>query len=86
MRKFKLFLLTAVAVFSAFVANAQNVTVTGIVSDENGDPIPAAGVVIDGTTKGTITGNDGAYSLYSPPLVSKPRRWPLQARLSLTWY
>ena len=66
MRKFKLFLLTAVAVFSAFVANAQNVTVTGIVSDENGDPIPAAGVVIDGTTKGTITGNDGAYSINAP--------------------
>ena len=41
----------------------QTKTVTGVVVDENGDPIPGAGVVITGTTKGTATDIDGAFSL-----------------------
>ncbi len=38
-------------------------TVSGVVSDETGQPIPGATVVLKGTTNGTITDFDGAYTL-----------------------
>jgi hypothetical protein len=41
-------------------------TVSGIVTDENGEPLPGANVMIQGTTIGTITGIDGKYSLAIP--------------------
>ena len=37
--------------------------VTGRVVDSNGDPLPGAGVLIKGTTKGTTTDADGRYSI-----------------------
>ena len=37
--------------------------VSGRVVDSNGDPLPGAGVMIKGTTKGTTTDADGRYSL-----------------------
>ena len=43
--------------------HAQNITVTGKVTDENGSPVIGATVVIKGTTSGTITDVDGNYSL-----------------------
>ncbi|MCW0481875.1 SusC/RagA family TonB-linked outer membrane protein [Gaoshiqia sediminis] len=45
----------------------QNVTVTGVVSGENGEPIPGATVVVKGTSNGTITDFDGKYSLGNVP-------------------
>ena len=66
MRKVKLFIVTAVAILMCFPAFAQNLTVKGVVSDQNGDPIPAAGVIVDGTTKGTTTGLDGSYTISAP--------------------
>ena len=38
-------------------------TVTGVVSDENGDPLPGASVLVEGTTNGTTTDFDGNYSI-----------------------
>ena len=38
-------------------------TITGTVTDSNGEPIPGAGVLISGTTKGTYTDIDGKYSI-----------------------
>lgn len=38
-------------------------TVTGKVTDATGNPLPGVTVVVKGTTKGTITGTDGNYSL-----------------------
>ncbi len=38
-------------------------TVTGVVYDENGSPLPGASVVIKGTTTGVVTGFDGDYSI-----------------------
>lgn len=38
-------------------------TVTGIVNDENGTPLPGASVVVKGTTVGTQTDFDGNYSI-----------------------
>jgi TonB-linked SusC/RagA family outer membrane protein len=42
---------------------AQNRTITGKVLDSKGLPVPNASVVIKGTSKGTKTDNDGAFSL-----------------------
>jgi iron complex outermembrane recepter protein len=38
-------------------------TVTGVVKDEKGEPMPGISVVIKGTTKGTVTDIDGKFSL-----------------------
>ena len=46
----------------SFQALAQR-QVTGKVIDENGDAIPGASVIVKGTTTGTITDFDGAYTL-----------------------
>ena len=43
----------------------QKIVVSGIVSDETG-PIPGVNVAIKGTTQGTITDSQGAYSLQVP--------------------
>lgn len=44
----------------------QRGTVTGIVSEADGETLPGANVVIRGTTTGTITDIDGRYSLPVP--------------------
>lgn len=41
----------------------QSKTVTGMVTDNNGEPIIGANVMEKGTTNGTITGLDGRYQL-----------------------
>lgn len=49
-------------------AFAQNIRVTGRVLDELGEGLIGAGVVIQGTTTGTVTDLDGNYELPSVPL------------------
>lgn len=44
----------------------QQVIVTGTVTDENGEPLVGATVSIKGTTIGTITDIQGAYSIAAP--------------------
>ena len=67
MRKIKLFLLIAVSALSAgFAAHAQNITVTGVVTDGAGDPVPAAAVIVDGSKQGTSADLDGKYSISVP--------------------
>ena len=39
------------------------VRVSGKVTDENGEPLPSAGVIVSGTTTGVVTGIDGEYSI-----------------------
>ena len=52
---------------TGLVAVAQNnVTVSGTVIDENGEPILGAGVVVKGSTNGTTADMDGAFSLTVP--------------------
>lgn len=60
-------IITAFASLAALLtlsAQAQSVvTVSGTVYDENGLTLPGAGVSIEGTTTGTVTDNDGHYSI-----------------------
>lgn len=60
-------LLLMAAVLSAGLAFAQNVQVTGIAtSAEDGEPMPAVAVAIQGTGRGTTTDLNGAYSISVP--------------------
>ena len=45
------------------VDNQQQITITGIVTDADGEPLPGVGVMIKGTSQGTATDASGAYSL-----------------------
>ena len=45
---------------------AQNVNVTGKVTDKNGEPLVGAYVLVQGTRTGTSTNIDGAYTILSP--------------------
>ncbi len=45
----------------------QQTTVSGHVTDSNGQPLPGVTVVVKRTTQGTITGADGQYSLTNVP-------------------
>ena len=45
----------------SFLTYAQTGQVRGIVTDENGSPIPGANVVVKGTTNGNMTDLNGHY-------------------------
>ncbi len=45
----------------------QTITVKGVVYDDQGEPLPGAGVIVKGTTKGTVTDLDGSYELKVTP-------------------
>lgn len=45
---------------------AQQVTVSGVVVDDQNEPLIAAGVVQKGTTNGTVTDVDGSFSITVP--------------------
>ena len=44
----------------------QQITITGNVTDENGNPLPGANVIVKGTEVGTTTDPDGNFSLDLP--------------------
>ena len=56
-------LLFLIVFFISWTLMAQEKTVTGIVTDESGAPIPGVSVVVKGTSKGISTGFGGEYSL-----------------------
>ena len=58
---FAILLLSALPVFSQGAAKHR--TVTGLVSNQNGDPVVGAMVVISGTQTGTATDLEGKYSI-----------------------
>ena len=57
--------LALLGLVSAWTLSAQT-TITGVVTDESGEPLIGAGVVVEGTTIGTVTGIDGDYELTVP--------------------
>ena len=44
----------------------DDVTITGSVVDENGEPLPGATIAVQGTTRGTVTNLDGNFSITVP--------------------
>lgn len=65
MRKFLLFMLGMM--FLSASLYAQNRTITGRVTDATGAPVPGASVQVQNTTIGTVTKDDGTFSLSIPP-------------------
>ena len=63
--KAKKFFLALLGTVTALSLSAQTV-VKGVVTDENGEPLIGAGVLVQGTSVGTITGLDGDYQLTVP--------------------
>ncbi len=61
----KLYLLLLGVVFAVAPALAQR-TITGKVTDEKGNPVANASVVVKGTTTGTATKSDGSFSVTVP--------------------
>ena len=62
----KLLLLVLCQVFFLFGALAQNRTISGKVTDENGKAVTNASVLVKGTRIGTITKTDGSFTLTVP--------------------
>ena len=61
-------LLSAALVLTApFFALAQNITVSGTITDQSGETIIGAAVMVLNTTVGAVTGVDGTYSLQVSP-------------------
>ncbi|MBR3405315.1 MAG: TonB-dependent receptor [Bacteroidales bacterium] len=63
--KAKKLILALLGMVTALSLSAQT-TIKGIVTDETGEPLIGAGVLVEGTSIGTITGIDGDYVLSVP--------------------
>jgi Ca-activated chloride channel family protein len=54
----------AILILAAIViAFTESVTINGKVKDESGNPIPGVSIIIKGTTKGTLTDQNGNYKI-----------------------
>jgi len=54
--------------WTAICLSAQDIMVTGKVTDAaDGNPIPGANVIVEGTTTGTVTNAEGIYSIKTRP-------------------
>ena len=62
MKKVKLFLACLLAVLTT-VVYAQNRQITGTVTDQNGEPVAGASVLVEGTSIGAITDSNGNYTV-----------------------
>jgi hypothetical protein len=66
-------LLVTLLCFITFGLFAQDVTISGKITDESGKPVSFATVYVKNTTKGTSANSDGSYSL-----SLKPGRYDVQ--------
>lgn len=64
---FKKLCFLIVAIFMVSSIWAQQMSITGIVTDNTGQPLPGVAVVVEGTTVGTVTNVDGIYTLDGVP-------------------
>ncbi len=56
-------ILTLLLAFVVHITFAQEKTISGSVTDQDGLPLPGVNIVVDGTTTGTQTDFDGNYSI-----------------------
>src|SRR5690349_1591530 len=59
----KLSLAALVLLLCSSVMMAQDRTVSGTVTDENGQALPGVNVLVKGTSQGTVSDSNGKYSL-----------------------
>ncbi|MBA2744998.1 MAG: SusC/RagA family TonB-linked outer membrane protein, partial [Flavisolibacter sp.] len=63
-------LLLGLLMFFALTSIAQQRTVTGVIMDDKGVPLSGVSVTVKGTTTGTITSSNGAFSLNVPDNIN----------------
>ncbi|MCJ7466890.1 MAG: SusC/RagA family TonB-linked outer membrane protein [Maribacter sp.] len=56
-------ILTLLLAFVVHLTFAQDKTISGMVTDQDGLPLPGVNIVVEGTTNGTQTDFDGNYSI-----------------------
>jgi TonB-linked SusC/RagA family outer membrane protein len=66
-RVIKLTLIMLLTCFMQVYSQAQQLTVTGKITDTGGQPLPGVSVVVKGTVQGTVSNADGNYSLANVP-------------------
>lgn len=73
--------MLAFLALTAAAASAQQAVVTGKVTNEAGTPLPSASVFLDGMSIGTITRDDGRYTISVPAARVSGQTASLVARL-----
>ncbi|HKK41635.1 MAG TPA: von Willebrand factor type A domain-containing protein, partial [Bacteroidales bacterium] len=63
--KKKISLMAVMFLAIVIMAFRGSVTITGTVTDENSNPVTGVSIIIKGTAIGTLTGQDGRYSITS---------------------
>jgi len=66
MRYTKALAITLIVLLNSLPAWAQNQGVSGLITDENNDPMPFASVQVKGTTRGTTSNQEGQFVLALP--------------------
>jgi TonB-linked SusC/RagA family outer membrane protein len=61
-----LFMLIAIWQLATAVLSAQTNRISGEVTDESGEPVIGATIILQGTSTGTVTGFDGSYAISAP--------------------
>ena len=83
--------LAALCLTVPFFAHAQNITVRGTVTDQSGETVIGAAVMVLNSTVGAVTGVDGTYSLQISPSATlevscmgyTTQRIPVQGRTQI---
>lgn len=60
-----------VLLLSSIIVSAQSRTVSGVIYDDTGLPLPGANVVVEGTTNGTVTDFEGKFALANVPQTGR---------------
>ncbi|MFA6336162.1 MAG: carboxypeptidase-like regulatory domain-containing protein, partial [Bacteroidales bacterium] len=59
-------LMAVAIIFSSVQASAQNIKITGKITDNSNAPLPGVSVIVDGTKNGVASDSKGIYSVNAP--------------------
>ncbi|MDR1866228.1 MAG: TonB-dependent receptor [Bacteroidales bacterium] len=62
----KILLSLCACVCTLSLVAQQSITITGVVSDEEGSPMPGATIQLQGSIRGVVTDSDGSFSISVP--------------------